>query len=72
MDLLNTIEHANAIITWQQNLPEKDMPPRWMWHVDHELNEWFDGVKAQYSSGSDGGGSESTMTQNEFARGRRK
>ena len=29
------------ICRWQENLPEEDMPPVWMWPLDHELERHF-------------------------------
>jgi hypothetical protein len=33
------------IVSWQENLPDEEMPPEWMWPLDHELVLWFDEVK---------------------------
>lgn len=43
------------ILDWQanQNLSTEDMPPRWMWHLDHELVAWFDRLKS--ARGGDAG-----------------
>lgn len=50
-DLASAIEHAHAILHWQENLPAKDVPPVWMWHLDHELEDWFDALNSNDGSG---------------------
>jgi len=44
-DLAVAIEQALKILSWQENLTSEEMPPRWMWHLDWELETWFDEVK---------------------------
>jgi hypothetical protein len=62
------------IIFWQENLLEKEMPPRWMWALDEELNRHFEHVKAKRSSDYDVDDDDDRpagpMLQNEYARGR--
>lgn len=29
------------ILNWQENLSSEDMPPVWMWNLEHELEEHF-------------------------------
>lgn len=71
------IEHANRVITWQENLLEDEMPPSWMWHLDTELEAWFDDVAAKRKERYGGGGGDDDRDvdgpamDNEFARGRR-
>lgn len=33
------------ILTWQENLPSEETPPDWMWHLDWELEGWFEEVQ---------------------------
>lgn len=74
---MSAIAHANSICDWQENLTEEDMPPQWMWPLDHEVVAWFDAVaerrKARFAgSGGDSGDDDSgLMMENEFAKGRR-
>jgi hypothetical protein len=51
-DLSLAIEHANLIASWQENLMTEDMPPRWMWHLDWELERWFEELERSKKSGS--------------------
>lgn len=44
-DLFLVIEHSLRIISWQENLPSDECPPAWMWHLDWELETWFDKIK---------------------------
>lgn len=75
MDLLRTIQHAHRILDWQENCIDDEMPPRWMWPFDDELETWFDGVmtarKAKFSSPGSDEEPEGGMEENELARGRR-
>lgn len=41
------MDHALSVLNWQENLLPNDLPPRWMWHLDHELERWFDAIKAE-------------------------
>ena len=54
-DLMTAINHCLLIISWRENATEDDdIPPRWMWHLDWELREFFEQLKirreAKYSS----------------------
>lgn len=40
-DLALAINHSILICSWRENLPSDEMPPRWMWHLDWELEKWF-------------------------------
>jgi hypothetical protein len=68
------IEQAHRIIGWQENMMSDEMPPRWMWHLDHELELWFERVETEREAkyGGDGSGDESTpMMSNDLAQGRK-
>lgn len=61
---------------WLENLARDEMPPRWMWPFAEELESWFADVEEQrkdkYSSdGSGDDSADSSMMENELARGRR-
>jgi len=63
---------ANSVINWQKNLPEDEMPPRWMWPFSDELEEHFKEIKIarkQKSNKNDSDDSvSSNMIENEYAR----
>jgi hypothetical protein len=66
------VEHAHSILNWQENLPDKDVPPQWMWHLDHELELWFDALKtSRGSSGDTSDDGEAPMMRNALVKGRR-
>lgn len=56
--------HAHMVIGWYENpnMPSDSIPPRWMWHLDHELVSWFDRLS---SSSNRGGGESVPMDKNE-------
>lgn len=72
-DLMIAIEQAQRIITWQENLMEDEMPPRWKWHLDHEISEHFERVadlrKEKYGGGSSDSDADTDqpMMVNEYA-----
>lgn len=67
-DLSNAIDHSYRVISWLENYQEEEIPPKWMWHLEWEIEPWFEEVnrarKSQYSSSGD---EESPMEQNELA-----
>lgn len=73
-DFLMAVEHAARICDWQENLPEDEMPPFWMWPFEDALTEWFDEVaqkrKEKYGA-TDTGDSFADMEQNALAKGKR-
>lgn len=50
------VDHAQTIQFWRENLPREEMPPRWMWHLDHELEAWFERVEADREAKHERGG----------------
>lgn len=56
-DLAMALEQAHRIITWQENLTKEEMPPKWMWHLEWELDAWFEEVERlreeKYGGGDD-------------------
>jgi hypothetical protein len=58
---------------WQEHLSEEETPPEWMWHLEHELEPWFENVKQQRDdkSGRSDDREQVPMMDNEYARGRR-
>jgi hypothetical protein len=73
-DLMLAIEHAHRILTWRENLPDEEMPPTWMWHIESELDSWFKNVEVQRknkSGGDDQDTGSSGGIQNEYTKGMR-
>lgn len=47
---------------------EEEMPPEWMWHLEHELEPWFDEVKRNREEKWGRNHDETVpMTSNEYA-----
>lgn len=46
-DLFIAIEHALRILNWQENLTKDECPPRWMWTLDWEIEEWFKKIQIE-------------------------
>lgn len=64
------------VLSWYENRPAKEIPPRWMWMFDAELEAWFKRVDEERSKGHASGssGSDSSaapMVQNELTKGMR-
>jgi hypothetical protein len=60
---------------WQENLPNKEMPPKWMWALDDELTRHFDWVQRQRDDPNDDRDDDEPrsvgpMLQNEYAKNR--
>lgn len=68
MDLIRAIEHADRICGWQENLTREEMPPDWMWHLETELEAWFEEVDAKRRDKYGGDTRDEVPTmQNEYA-----
>lgn len=56
-----------------ENILPDELPPEWMWHLEHELDDWFKEIerKRQEKYGASNTGSEEKlpgeMVKNEFA-----
>lgn len=72
-DLILAIEHAHRVLSWRENLSGDEMPPAWMWHIESELDSWFESVEEKRKDGHPGGDDDegSAGVQNEFAKGMR-
>jgi hypothetical protein len=71
-DLYRAVEHAATIIHWQENLSNEEVPPEWMWSVEHELEIWFERVQAEREERYGGGSRNEPMVENEYAAEMRK
>jgi len=40
-DLMVAIEQAVRICSWLESFPADEVPPRWMWHLDWKVDDWF-------------------------------
>lgn len=68
-----TVNYALAVISWYENLPKKEQPPRAIWWSDSLLDEWFQNVQDSRDTRSGGTTSaydkadDAPMTDNELA-----
>lgn len=64
------------IVSWQENLPEDEIPPEWMWPLDYELEQWFENVKRKredkYGRSDDDDRDEVPMMSNQLAARKRR
>jgi hypothetical protein len=47
------VEHADRILSWHENRQPDAIPPQWMWHLDHEVADFFKRTDAKDASGDD-------------------
>ncbi len=68
-ELVRAVQHAFKILDWHEHLPKEEIPPEWMWSVDHELELWFERVEREREANRPGGGGDTTaeMMTNELA-----
>jgi hypothetical protein len=67
------VARAALILHWQENLTEKEMPPKWMWGLDEDLNRHFERLNEERGGSSrDDEDDEPSgpMVKNEYARSR--
>lgn len=65
------VQQANTVLSWHEVLLREDVPPRWMWHLPDELEDWFEEVRARHDRGSPVDDREEVpMWENELAAGR--
>ena len=46
-DFIDVLNHALTIVNWMENLPSDEMPDKWKWHLDWEIESHFQFVKEQ-------------------------
>lgn len=52
--MVEAITEALRVLSWFENLPEDEQPPRKLWHSDELLAEWFEEVELKRKRGSTG------------------
>ncbi len=58
-DLVYAISEALTVLSWFENLPDDEQPPRHIWWSDELVSEWFRNVKQKRT--------ESTPTQSTYS-----
>lgn len=51
-DMVAAINHALTVLSWFENLPQEEQPPRHIWWSGDLVNEWFDNVRVKRSASS--------------------
>lgn len=51
-DLVTAVSEALTVLSWFENLPDDEQPPRHIWWSDELLTEWFRNVKQKRKEGS--------------------
>lgn len=44
-DFVIVLDHGIRILEWMENLPDDEMPEKWKWHLDWEIESHFENVK---------------------------
>jgi hypothetical protein len=50
------------VLNWMENLREEEIPPRWMWHLGHEVGPWFERIREERDRDASG---EAPMSTNQ-------
>lgn len=75
-DLVTAVNFALSVISWHENLPQEEVPPRHLWWSEDLLEEWFQGVRERRKEKTEGGkntrssyetAQDVPMTENELA-----
>lgn len=57
------INHGLTVISWAENLPSEEQPPRAIWWSEELLEKWFKDVRAQRDQKYGRGKSRSSYSQ---------
>lgn len=55
---MSVLNHALFIISLQENFSAEEMPPRWMWHLDWEIDTHLKLIRSKREAKYGGGGAE--------------
>lgn len=72
--MVQAVNLALAVISWFENLPQDELPPRHIWWSEERLDEWFELVRERRKEDSSGrrkrspydDADDAPMTQNEY------
>jgi hypothetical protein len=48
------VNTAVTVLSWFENLPEDEQPPRHIWYDGERLDQWFEDVREKRNAGSEG------------------
>lgn len=49
--MVSAVDQALRVISWFENLPKDEQPPRHIWWSEKMLEEWFEDVRDKRGSG---------------------
>ncbi|KKL16022.1 hypothetical protein LCGC14_2499750 [marine sediment metagenome] len=52
--LVQAVNHALMVLSWFENLPKDDVPPRNLWWSGDMLDDWFEEVERRRKKKSSG------------------
>ncbi len=52
--LVQAVNHALMVLSWFENLPKDDVPPRNLWWSGDRLDDWFEDVERRRKRKSSG------------------
>lgn len=55
MLLIQAVNEALMVLSWHENLPKDDVPPRHIWWSSDMLDKWFEEVERRRKKQSSGG-----------------
>lgn len=58
-DLMSAVNLGLSVISWHENLPAEEQPPRHIWWSEELLEQWFEGVRERRKERYGGTGSRS-------------
>lgn len=66
-DFIVALDHAVRVISWMENLAKDEMPPKWKWHLDWEIESHFLKVEEDRGNKYSGETNDVDWEQNEFS-----
>lgn len=58
---LTVINFALNVLSWYENLPKDEQPPRWIWWSEELLDQWFEDVRENR-----GGGGKKSVSRSKY------
>ena len=64
-DIVMAVNSSLTVLSWFENLPKDEQPPRWIWWSGELLDDWFTEVRERRDSRSHGGRKRSSWDDGE-------
>lgn len=65
-NVVYAVSHALTVLSWFENLPEEETPPRWIWWSDKLLDNWFEKIKSDRKKDRPSSQEDESMVENEL------